>query len=266
MPQSPQMSEPQNRDAIGPLADDAEFTVRLDDHVARHSQTRVFKMEWAGQRYWVKRASTRGRGRHLFKGAPAQLANNEAQTIRDLYAAGLQVPQVCFECPGELMVTTDIGTTLDRALDKLNEQARLDLLRKAATSLRELHDQNVSHGAAHLRNLTQTSTGSIGFIDLEKGRATDARSKNTGYDLALATYSIYAQFPDSKGLATAFLTAYGPGAARKASAQLAMLLLPLSPLTALLRLHETRYRPQRAYRIYSAIPRARRLLLSGITR
>ncbi|MGC4367246.1 hypothetical protein [Hydrogenophaga sp. R2] len=82
----------------------------------------------------------------------ALLAHEHAR-LQALAAAGERVPAV-LAFDGQHLVTSDIGTTLDRWLDAASPADRLPVMCRACADLASFHARGQWHGGSQTRNLT----------------------------------------------------------------------------------------------------------------
>jgi tRNA A-37 threonylcarbamoyl transferase component Bud32 len=241
-------------------APDPGLEALVEQAMADPAGPRVAPLDTPSGRFWLKRVKSRGLALRLAKGKAADLAAHEVAAMRGLGAAGFRVPVVVYFRLGQYFVTRDIGTPLNELLQEESELGRAALLTEAGAALAALHAGGSAHGGAHLRNLCRATDGAVGFIDLEKAHAGDAGLDDMAYDLRVAVFSVLALYPGREDLAQALINGYGAGPVLMAARAWCRSHQWLATLAAPLRWHEARFRPDREYRQYSALPQALRLL------
>lgn len=149
---------------------------------------RVTSFDWAGEKFWVKRAVPdkrklwhRGQGivaravplpilrPTASPGGSAALAR-EAERIIKFQAAGFAVPRVLALTPGWLLLS-DLGWQLEHRLkhDRAVSDAMLaEDVAAAAIAVAKMHKAGFAHGRASLRDIVRTPDGTLGFIDFEE--------------------------------------------------------------------------------------------------
>ncbi|AGA33019.1 Mn2+dependent serine/threonine protein kinase [Thioalkalivibrio nitratireducens DSM 14787] len=108
--------------------------------------------------HWPSLASLRQSGR--------QRLSFEASRLRALARAGEQVPEVLYQSD-RVLVTEDVGTTVQEHLERLPVRDRAVLMRRLAADQARFHDAGQWHGAAQFRNLTLCG-GVLHRIDFEE--------------------------------------------------------------------------------------------------
>jgi len=112
------------------------------------------------------------------------------------------------------VVLSDIGPSLETVLTLASPDDRIAVVRKAAETLRRLHDAGRWHGAARTHNMTLYED-QIGFIDLENTVENwMPLLMRQGWDLYQLGQSA-AFFEPGVSHAEAAMRAYGPGRVRK---------------------------------------------------
>lgn len=148
------------------------------------ANNRVFAVEHAGRRLWIKRAEDKTRRWHLWQDRVSRLPGlgvlrrtgesdgraalrQEAQTLRRLHAAGVRVPEVVAE--GEDWIAlSDLGRPLRDQLHAATTPAEATRLALAGVEvLARLHAAGLSHGNAQARNFAG-SPDVLGLIDFEE--------------------------------------------------------------------------------------------------
>jgi hypothetical protein len=199
------------------------LNVELLQRALADGTDRVFPIEFAGRRYWVKRSRKNlpnlvGKLLHRLtqvvsgKGSDA-LAMHEAKCLDKLRSAGFLTPEVVFR-NAHYVVLSDIGPSLEAVLTLASPQDRAAIVRKAGEALRALHDAGRWHGAARTHNMTLCGDR-IGFIDLENTvEHWLPPLMRQGWDLYQLGQSA-AFFEPHVTLAETAMRAYGPGRVRK---------------------------------------------------
>lgn len=199
------------------------LNVQLLQRALADSRHRVFPVEFAGRRYWVKRSrktlpNVVGRLLHrltqlVSRKDPDALALHEVRCLDKLRGAGFLTPDVVFR-DAHYVVLSDIGPSLEAVLTRASPQDRAAIVRRAAEALRALHDAGRWHGAARTHNMTLHGDR-IGFIDLENTVENwMPRLMRQGWDLYQLGQSA-AFFEPHVALAETAMRAYGPGRVRK---------------------------------------------------
>lgn len=150
--------------------------------IAQNPHSRTLRGDIQGRRVWIKRVSApKASIWHKVQCMVARLFNMpilrctvspcqaeslrmEAQRLRDFKAKGYSVPDILAEDP-QMLVLSDAGQSLPRAIEKSDNPRRLLLL--AAQALAMLHKQGEVHGRPYIRDLTWDGQA-IGFLDLEE--------------------------------------------------------------------------------------------------
>ncbi len=231
------------------------------EKLAAGAAPRMQQIVFQGERYWVKRAGHRGWFLRMSKGPAERLLAGERAALRKMEARGIPVPQLVLEGPGYL-VTRHVGRTAERLLQVMPAR-QPELASQIAAAIARLHRCGAAHGGAHLRNIC-LADGQVSFIDLEKAQAENAVLTAQAYDLRVLIFSAFAAFPERPELARALLQSYGesrpPAGVIAAARAWSRRHRWLAGATWPLRWHERRYRPERRYRQYGAVPPALRLL------
>jgi len=227
---------------------------------ARARDRRVVGMDVAGQRFWVKFARGKRWAVQVSKGDPRRALAQEVALLRAMGARGAPVAELV-AVGTDHYVTRDAGPTLAAMLATAADDPALpDRLAAAGRALAALHRLGMAHGRPYLRDLCwQEATREVSFIDVERGARLEAGPRRRARDVALLVMSIFALVPDARGatLADAFLAAYfaaAPPGMRAACAGFARRWRWLAVVTAPLRWHEARFRPNRRWKEYTAVP------------
>jgi hypothetical protein len=184
---------------------------------------RVFPIECDGRKYWVKRTRKNlpnavGKMLHRLTRVVARkdydaLVSHEIQSLNKLRDAGFVTPEVVFRNE-HYMVLSDIGPSLEAVLTLASRDDRFAVIRKAAETLRQLHDAGRWHGAARTHNMTLCGDR-IGFLDLENTVENwMPLTMRQGWDLYQLGQSA-AFFEPHLPLAETAMRTYGPGRVRK---------------------------------------------------
>jgi tRNA A-37 threonylcarbamoyl transferase component Bud32 len=92
---------------------------------------------------------------------------NEPRKLRSLRAAGVNVPEVLYEC-GDYFVLEHVGDNLEDVLLSECGAARGDeLIARALGRMRAMHEKNFAHGGAQIKNFTCRG-GEIYMVDFEE--------------------------------------------------------------------------------------------------
>lgn len=222
---------------------------------ATPGRARVVGFIHNGTRYWPKRVRDRGLVLRLQKGAPMALLDRERRAIVAMQAARQTVPQLLTQGQDHF-VLSDTGLALD-GLWRADAAARHRLAEAGANAHAGLHAAGMAHGSPHLRNLTLSHTGEVGFIDLEQATVSDAKSAARQRDIAVFVYALFGLHASEEHVIAA-LAAYARVQGKADVVALSRLLRRwrwLAAATMPLRWHERRFRPNRSPRIYDALAR-----------
>lgn len=180
---------------------------------------RVFPVEVDGRRYWVKRIRKNlpnlvgwllhNLTKLMARKDGAALAQHEIAVIEKLRRSGFLTPEVVYR-DEHCVVLSDIGPSLEAVLTRAEPRERIEVIQKAAATLRRLHDAGRWHGAARTHNMTLCGER-IGFIDLENTVENWMPLRmRQAWDLYQLGQSA-AFFEPSVPLAETAMRAYGPG-------------------------------------------------------
>ena len=145
----------------------------------------VTRLDMQGRKAWFKSYSS-GRRRARLRlldlvargmGVPAlrppshgggeEACEIEARRLHELAATGIRVPEVLAESAQALLLS-DIGETFSSVLARVEQNARLRLITRAASALAHAHAKDSYIGQPLARNITIAADGRIGFIDFEE--------------------------------------------------------------------------------------------------
>jgi len=149
---------------------------------------RVARIDWNGEKLWVKRAvpdkrklwhrcqSVLARALPLpilrpttSPGGSAALVR-EAERIIRFQEAGFSAPTVIAVTPGWLLLS-DLGQQLDHRLNHdggVTDSVLAAEVTEAAEAIATMHKAGLAHGRASLRDIVRTPQGALGFIDFEE--------------------------------------------------------------------------------------------------
>ena len=229
---------------------------------ARKSGRRVMSVEVGEQRFWVKFARGKSCVVQISKGNPRRALAREIALMRALGGAGAPVPELVLHGEDHYVIR-DAGSCLSTLYREApNDPAMPARFAAAGQALAEMHRKGVAHGRPYLRDICwQEATRTVTFIDFERGARLRAGPARQARDVALLIMSIYAIRSDARGaaLAGSCLAAYfahAPATMRDACARFARRWGWLPVLTAPMRWHEVRFRQDRRWKEYTAVPLA----------
>ena len=195
---------------------------------------RVWRIEAAGQAFWVKTEERPSLRMRLQKGNPRRAFAAERQAMKALAAAGLPVPPILAE--GEdFFVTPDCGPSLRHLLHDrdLAEPERLAAFRAAAEGLARFHARGLSHGRPSLKDICWDGRAAR-FLDLERFAARRNRLKGHAEDLVMLFLSAFTETgratPETEALVAGY-RAHDPGGVWEAAARLCRRMRWVDPLT-----------------------------------
>ncbi len=164
----------------------------------------IFPAVVNGRKVWVKKRRSSGlclfrRMQKLLYGAtgllvamppdlpPTDNVGFEAERLSRAAELGLRIPAVLHRA-ADYFVMEDAGTHLD-AYVKAHPEEREDVIDRAASALRNMHDLGLVHGGAQIKNIT-VRDGEIFFIDLEESIPPDRLELFKLRDLFLFLFSL----------------------------------------------------------------------------
>jgi len=151
---------------------------------------RVASFTADGRKYWAKSVQERGILLRLQKGSARSLFDNEIACFKSFARLGAPVPELVLETE-DYFVSGDIGTPLD-SNELLKTASRAGVLKDAIVMIAKMHNLGLAHGGLHLRNMCidADKAPKLGFIDLEKAVAIDARIEAQAYDIVVFVWSM----------------------------------------------------------------------------
>ncbi|WP_298626565.1 hypothetical protein [uncultured Legionella sp.] len=132
----------------------------------------------------------------------------EAMRLTLLADNNIPVPTVLI-ANNEFLATTDVGETLQRHLESIDEPGkRAYLLQQAAIALGKLHQANLCHGRPSLRDMTYNNE-QIYFIDLEEDPlSVMSAAQAQARDVWLLFFSVARQCRDNPFLLNDLFSSY----------------------------------------------------------
>ncbi len=195
---------------------------------------RVWRIEAAGQGFWVKTEERPTLRMRLQKGNPRRAFAAERRAMKVLAAAGLPVPPILAE-GDDFFVTPDCGPSLRQLLhdEGLAEAGRLAAFRAAAEGLARFHAQGQSHGRPSLKDICWDGRAAW-LLDLERFAARRNSLKGHAEDLVMLFLSAYTETggptPETAALAESY-RAHDPGGVWQAAARFCRRMRWIDPLT-----------------------------------
>ncbi len=247
---------------VGPLPTPSARALDLAIADARRNGRRIQRIEVEAAPYWLKVARGKSWLVQVSKGSARQALMREIALMRRMHDRGAPVPDLVRHGDDHYVIR-DAGRTLSALLiDTPEDPALTTCFDAAGQALARMHEGRIAHGRPYLRDICwDGATGRITFIDFERGARLDARPLRLARDVALLLMSIYALRPDSRGadLAEAFLASYfadAPTGMPAACTRFARYWMWLPVVTAPMRWHEIRFRQDRRWKEYTAVPLA----------
>lgn len=185
----------------------AGFVEAVKVHLAQNT-SRVSRMVFEGQRYWVKRVElVTGRTR-ILKPAPKHIFRREMRIYEELKSKGVPVPEMVLK-GAEFVVFEDGGPTLEnfwRDAD-LDTEKRAFISRQTAQALAHLHALGISHGRPVARDICWDGKKAT-FLDFENYSERRNSTRGRAIDLLCFVHSLCSQIIRDEVALTAAIEGY----------------------------------------------------------
>ena len=188
-----------------------------------------------GERLWLKRIEALSLRLRLQKGDGQRAFQNELNALHVLAKAGLPVPEILAEGPDHFVIS-DVGPTLAHLLRSSATPfaKRAAAFRAAGAAIGRLHAAGFVHGRPAIRDICWDGDEAR-FIDLEQFSDQRRSARNRAMDIVVFTQTYMTEMGASGPCLDVAIDAYraaSPAGSMANVRKLALVLLPLVPLTA----------------------------------
>ena len=160
-----------------------------------HNDERVFRFEFDGQKFWLKRIEKSIEGGFLtkiFKPNPYKSFAAEIKKLEILNETNAPVPKLVLKSD-EFFVIEDVGEPAARLFKYSNdEKFKHEILLKAARALAGLHALNFAHGRPALRDIA-IKNDEVKFLDFESKFFSKDLELQKSRDLLVFIHELYRQ-------------------------------------------------------------------------